>query len=816
MKKIILSVLAILLIGAMAYAVYFKEAILPGKIRSALISGLEGSTGKRVKIDSARLSVFRGLLIDGLDISDGDSRILSAKNVACRFLLIPVFKKEAIIASIKLDSPYVFVERTPDDKINIVELFFKKPFTLMDGKVSVTLSRIAISKGAVLFRDRSFEEPFVKELKDADIDIKFSPFKISFNARFEVLSKSGTALKCAGEYSILKKDLSARIYAKDLYPAEFVKYCAGGDIKMPGGAVDISASLKHKGNILEADAEISGKEISFSGILPHDRPGNTGGILNADIKVKARYDMASKDLTYAGSAVVNNLAIHNLDGLGDINDICGIASFTENILKLDEMTATVLGLKIFGRAAIPDLLNPVLNIDINSETELGKINEILKKNLNIRMPLDMKGDADLAIKLQYNAASQEPLLKGSINVDEGVLSSEYLKSPLEKVNGEFSFTQNQLIFKNISFYHENTEYNASGTITNFKKPGVQLELYSDKFSVNTLFSIHEDYVSLSELAGSYGDYNFSIQGLIDTANPKNIKCDLKGVLKFQLSENKDPYKHFKDKLKGFRVSGDINADFSIKGTLNNIAGSQISATVRSGRLSLNNFKIINFISELTHKNGISNISSIRGSCYGGRIQANGLIDSNAKDISYQINGEFKNIKIEEIKKEFPFKDKDVSGIVQMKFGIKGSSGDLSALTGWGKIGVLKGKLWQLDLFRGLGALFFRSDFGSVLFEEGRCNFFIKEKSLFTNDLVMKSSLIDLYGAVKISFDSKIAASLKVEFTDEGLDASRTSDIAGAIERYSVIEVKGTLDEPSYKIRPDLSNVVGDIADNFFS
>jgi hypothetical protein len=70
--------------------------------------------------------------------------------------------------------------------------------------------------------------------------------------------------------------------------------------------------------------------------------------------------------------------------------------------------------------------------------------------------------------------------------------------------------------------------------------------------------------------------------------------------------------------------------------------------------------------------------------------------------------------------------------------------------------------------------------------------------------------------VKIGFDKSIAASLSATFTDEGVDAARTSGIAGAIERYSVIEAKGTLDEPNVKVRPDLTAVVSDIADNFFN
>jgi hypothetical protein len=188
----------------------------------------------------------------------------------------------------------------------------------------------------------------------------------------------------------------------------------------------------------------------------------------------------------------------------------------------------------------------------------------------------------------------------------------------------------------------------------------------------------------------------------------------------------------------------------------------------------------------------------------------------SKDVSYQMNAELKNIKIEELKKDTKFKDRDISGIIRSKFGLKGFSNDMSLFSAWGRVDISRGRLWQLNLFRGIGTLLFRSDFSNVVFEEGSFDFLVKDKVFFTNNLSMKSSLLELNGAVKIGFDKSIAASLSATFTDEGVDAARTSGIAGAIERYSVIEAKGTLDEPNVKVRPDLTAVVSDIADNFFN
>jgi hypothetical protein len=185
------------------------------------------------------------------------------------------------------------------------------------------------------------------------------------------------------------------------------------------------------------------------------------------------------------------------------------------------------------------------------------------------------------------------------------------------------------------------------------------------------------------------------------------------------------------------------------------------------------------------------------------VEGNGLVEAGPKEISYQLNLDARNIRLEELKKATPFRDKDVSGIMQSHFGMKGFSDDSSRFTAWGKINISKGRLWELNLFRGIGTLLLRSDFSSVIFEEGSCDIAVKDKTVFLSDLILKSSLIDLYGSVRLTFDKKITASLKTEFTDEGIDAARTGGIAGAIERYSVIEADGTFDEPNCRIKPEL-------------
>ena len=817
MKRILTALLLLFCIPGAAYLIYLNEAVLPQKLKAALIEGLEKSTGKEVEIASAKLDLFRGLVIKELCISDKNSAIVYAKDIRCRFLAIPVLRKEIVVTSIRLDSPKILVERLPDNSINIVELFFKKPITLLNGRYGLTISRILVAHGELTFKDKTFQGPEVKELNKVNIDVKFLPYRIGFDSDFEIASRVPMYVKASGEYKLLKKELSMRIEAKDFYPRDFIKYCDEKRFNIPDGRIDLTAALDYKDNILNADAQLSGIDMKFS-------TGKVDAALSGAVKAKLKYDFSSKELIYTGTAAVKNLALYNLGPAEKIYDIRGSVSFSDKSFVFNDMTATVFGVPVKAYTAVKDLQKPVLNIDVVSDVRLSVLKNVLKNKFNLDIPFDMAGEGSLKLYMQLEdltglpagEAGKDMVLQGTLDVSKAVFRPEYGNAPFEDVAGRFEFTQNQLVFKKLKFKYKKAAYTASGVVTNFKAPGVQLELSANRLYAKALFSVNDKKLTISSLVGHYDAYGFSIQGELDTADTKNLAADLSGTLAFELSDSKEPYKSFSDKFKGLKPAGDIRADFKLRGNLNDLPHSMIDALVKCDKLTLNGVRLDNATAGFSYRNNVYNIERIFAQVYGGAIEGNGLIDCASKDMSYQVNIDAKNVKIEELREDTPFKDKDISGVIQSKFGVKGFPQDLSRFSAWGKINISKGRLWQLNLFRGIGTLLFKSDFSSVMFEEGSCSFSVKDKTFFTSDLMMKSSLLNIYGALKLTFDKRIKASLRTEFTDEGVDAARSSGIAGAIERYSVIEAKGTFDEPNCKVRPDLTNVVSDIADNFFN
>ena len=197
------------------------------------------------------------------------------------------------------------------------------------------------------------------------------------------------------------------------------------------------------------------------------------------------------------------------------------------------------------------------------------------------------------------------------------------------------------------------------------------------------------------------------------------------------------------------------------------------------------------------------------------MSVTGKIDWISKDSPYHLEADIDGVKIEKFKSDTAFKDKDIAGSVNMRAKLNGLLNDATKLSGEGKITVTEGKIWQLNLFRGLGVLLFTSDFSNIIFKECAPAFTIRDKFIYTDDIDLKSDLLDIDGPMKIGFDNTIKATLKAEFSEDAGKAG-SNNARVALGRYTLIDVTGTLKDPQYKVRPDVENIVEGIAEHFLS
>jgi uncharacterized protein involved in outer membrane biogenesis len=807
--KLFLIILLIIVLAAYAGIFYLNQTIIPTKIRSAIVTGLEDVTQKKVLLGSVRFNIFKGLILKDLIIRDDLNAVINVKEAHCRFLLIPLFDKRIVISRLILESPDVFVERRPDNSINLFALFPKGGLSGKDFKTFI--HRISVRNGTVNFHDLTFEPMYVNEIKNLDADIHLSlPAKIKYDLKFEIPSDLPVKIASSGEYSVTAKEFTAEIRTRDFSPEEVAEYYEKTGLSFSEGTFDSVINLKYKDGIISVDteSETKGLELSKDDIYLK---------VNGNERTHARYDFAAKKLDYTGNVNVRDMFINGIKYIESIDAIKGRFEYSNLGISSDNITATVLGLPVVAKVSANGLDNPVIDIDASSDIKLGPFQDMLKKKFELDVPADFNGDAKLRLTMQYTVNAPEAFqikgllyfLNASVKVNRG-------KDVLDNVTGQFQIVPNQVSWDDVGFRYHDVHYTSSGALTNFKTPGIQLKLASRDISVDTVFALNGKVFNFSKFHGKYLTSGILASGLLDASNPERLNADIRGSINVNTEDLKKPLEKFKEKFNRINPKGFIRSEFSLKGDLKNLKACAIDANLSSEDLLLYGLRLTNSTMNYSQKNGTGDILFMRSFLYGGSMGATGKVNWISKDIPYHLEADVDGVKIEKFKLDTAFKDKDIAGSVRMSAKLNGFLNDVSKLSGEGKITVTEGKIWQLNLFRGMGTLLFTSDFSNIIFKECSSEFTIRDKFIYTDDLNLKSDLLDINGPMKIGFDNTIKATVKAEFSEDVITSGKKSNMRVAFGRYTLIDVTGTLKDSQYKVKPDVENIVEGIAEHFLS
>lgn len=807
MKKIIYIAIIVLITTISTWLVYLYSVILPQKINYFLIDTLSEITGKKVIVGSIKFDIFKGLIIRDLLIYDGNTVIVNSKEAFTRPLVLPLLEKHIIIPTISIKSLEIFVERRADGSINILELLPKQYAS--KGNFKVFINKISIRDGKIRFRDNTLTPIFAKDIDRLNLDLFLrAPSKIKFNLALEILSKEPVILDATGEYNVTENTLSAKLKLNNFIPNDFTVYYATSGLSLPEGKIDALMTLKYANNILDIEAELATKNLVVSKY-------NISAITNAGLKISFSYNFTEKIFKYKGYMNIRDMAITGIEALNKISITKSDVEFSNLGFHSDNINAEIFGMPVEIDMKLTDFTNPVLNINAYSELDLETFQNILGENFKVRIPADIEGNGELHLGMEYKPLEHIVTeLKGSLDVTEGKITFDKNLSPFEDVNGHFDFTPNQVAWSDMGLRYRGINYLTSGKLSNFDAPGVQIKLGSKDLELKSVFSLKDKIVHLTSLSGKYYNMQFSLSGEADATNLSRIDADLKGVANIDLKDvGKLPYK-FKNRIEKMKLMGHVRAEVALKGIVNNIKLCAIDANLFSNDISLFGFKPVDLIIEYSQKGDAGEIKHLHSFLYDGTLKATGKIDLASEGMPYQFDVAIDGMRIEKLKKDTAFKDYDIAGSLKLQGVINGVSDDLSRITGSGRIALRDGKLWQLDLFRGWGVLLFTSDFSNVIFSEGQCNFTIKNKEIVSDNLSLKSDLLNLSGLVKINFDKSISSTLKGEFTQQAIDYGLVKKMGTTMGRYSLIAIKGTLKEPKYFVKLDVANIIDDIASQF--
>ncbi len=286
--------------------------------------------GRQVTIKHIRLSILTGLGLELKDVSIADVTsstvpFVHVDDVKVGVDILPLFKKEISINSIKLLDPNVHLIRYPDGKYNFSDLLKKK--TAEKTKASASkpssipegfyLGKLLLDNGTITLT--SHENNKVKKYIVKDINLGISnfnvknPFSIYLTANLGTLKDTGFEIKGMigpiGQYVSAEKlpyDLTAKFNHIDI--PYILKFAGFKKEILKSGIVDADETLK---STPRGTVDITGK-VSLSGIAFTD-----ADIKPFDITNNLEFTTAQKSLK------INDIALQsdgiNIDAKGNVN-----------------------------------------------------------------------------------------------------------------------------------------------------------------------------------------------------------------------------------------------------------------------------------------------------------------------------------------------------------------------------------------------------------------------------------------------------------------------------------------------------------------
>ncbi|MDP2940996.1 MAG: DUF3971 domain-containing protein, partial [Candidatus Omnitrophota bacterium] len=757
-------------------------------------------------LGSIQLNVFKGLVLRNLRIYGAEGDILSLKEASCTFLIWPIFKKAIILPTVRIDSPEVFLERRADNSWNLQDLFVReKTAPAQAGNFSFFVYSIKINNAAIHFQDNSLARPFRKNLSGLNLSLHLSlPASLKFNF-------ASANIVGSGEYKIPAKELTAKIALLNLSPKEFSAYYESLGVNIPEGLIDANAEIRmSKGRI---SAEITGqnKELLIT-------KNNFSARLNSDITGNLSYIPGEQPLRFSGQAKIFQSKLSGLPKVGVADNLSGELSFDNSGIATERLDALVWGLPVSCRISLKDFSNPALNVDLASTLNLTSLPAMLKDKFKVEFSGSMQGSGNLTLKIQ--AAKEVFQFSGQLDILEGKIKLEKLNLPFEDIRGKLNFDAEGLQWQELGFKYADTAYQSNGSLKDFKAPAVEAGLSSRDLTLETEFRLKNKLVHLSQCKGKYLNSDFSLAGDFNTEALPRLGANISGSISLNLEDLKPVLKKYQAAFERIRPQGVFRVDFNFSGDVNDFKACRLQAKCSSASISAYGFKAGDFTLDYNQAEGMAEIPSLRMSLYDGIVSAAAKMNLNSGNLPYWLQLDMQGVKIEKLKMDTAAKNKDISGLISGQAKLNGFSDDFSKLSGAGRILVSHGRLWELNLFQGLGAFLFASDYASIVFEEASCVFNVADKAISTDNLRMQSNITELNGPVKIGFDGSVDASLDVVILTESIPLKGTfkdvtTAIIGGAGRFGIIKISGTLKEPKFKFKPAVADIIKSIKNIFF-
>jgi len=407
-----------------------------------------------------------------------------------------------------------------------------------------------------------------------------------------------------------------------------------------------------------------------------------------------------------------------------------------------------------------------------------------------------------------------------LSVRDAAIKFSQLPIHLSRVNGLFEVNRKRLKWSKVNFLYDGENCSSEGLLDNFENPAVDIKLRSKNIELISIFNRKGNLVNLSKLQFRFRGSNISSSGTFNLSNPGAIDANLKVTASADLKDIGPILKIPESTMLILKPSGIIDIRGDISGDIRDLKTCLVDARIKSNSFSFYGLKAQRLNLVYFQKDGLAELKDSRLGFYEGSIEFGMRLNVGARSLPFAAQAIIDGVKLENIGNDIKGAE-DLAGTVKLNAELNGFLNDISTLSGSGDIFISNGRIWELNLFKGIGKLVFTKNyFAKIIFKEGAASFVIADKTVNCEKVNLKGDIANLEGSVKIGLDGSLNAVLNVEVLDDmvpltGSFKDVTTAIMGEAGRFGVIRITGTLKEPKYKFRPAVVDIIKGIKNTFF-
>lgn len=833
--KIINKILVAAIIVLLAHfaANYILNSFLPQKIKAAVEKFAADTLDSRVEINQTRISILRGIFFQDVSFYQKGEKNPYVK--IKKFRAIPSYAAllaaKKIVISLKVNDAYLALKRNENGEFIFPQIknapanetaspdTGKKPQGAAPGTVKAPAAKeplfliknITVKKLNLGLEDKTAN--FTKTFEDIFIQANLDKFpQINFSLHW------GDKLALTGKYIADTNYLQASCSLQQINLPDFNPYFKGFSLK---NAVLKTAQLTLEGKdtyVIKGNAKLKGIELNY----PLNNPDKISqiaefkGDLNLDIETKA----VKQNFSYRiGGSLLDGQA----QNLPVIDKLAGIKSnfiLDNNKLEISYLTADFpLAKSTLASSKTPQALrlqakgelsfsNSDFYCEITSGSTLLHFIQAAKSVKSFTFNYEGKGDITLKAMVKGNF-KQNAL---DYYVEYQIRDAQFKDASGIDANGFIK--KDKLTLEKCSLNYKDMPVKLKGEIENFVLPVITLNAQSDTAKLDLKAKYHADAIAIEYLALKIADSKIGLQGTIGNKIEPEMK--LEGLANIDLKDSARILKLFNLKyplLEKLDPRGMFKAKFILEGE-KNISQWQVKLAGLADKVKVYGVTATDIKIELYRDKNEAIISPLVANVARGALEARLKLDYLNKKTT--LNVLINDLDLSEIKNELKLKAKDLSGLLSLDIKV-----DNNGLSGWntmdggGKITIKEGNIWEINFLKGLGQFLFISEFESIVFEEGYSDLIFKGENVIFENTELKSSKMTLRGKGRISLKGDLNFGLVAEFNPNLIASSESLNkiITNILSQNTLaITLEGTLEKPSYKIKPvffsDLKGIEG--------